>query len=248
MPFGAFCSTCECAEASCENCVTPSKCANCVSCCCSQAHKTWRLDRIRQGVRLEYFSLGWMTIEVIGSIGIGLLSGSFALLAFGSDSLVEILSGFATTLHLKNDSAGSGDFGEKTEKVTKFLLVALIPVLGGGALYSYFTGLRPESSLLGVTVACGAVIIMPILWIQKKRIGRETNCVPLSMDAIQSATCFLMSLALLGGLLVNYVFGIGWVDYLATAVILAFVVKESAEAFREPNTGLSTAESHGTTM
>jgi divalent metal cation (Fe/Co/Zn/Cd) transporter len=72
-----------------------------------------------------------------------------------------------------------------------------------------------------------------MLWIQKRRIGRETNCAPLSIDAIESATCFLMALALLGSLLVNYLFKIWWIDYLATAVILAFVGKESLEAFRE---------------
>ena len=102
-----------------------------------------------------------------------------------------------------------------------------------GATYSYFVGIRPESSLLGIGVAVGAVLIMPVLWIQKRRIGRETNCVPLSVDAIESATCFLMSLALLGGLLLNYLFKIGWVDYLTTAIILGFVGKESLEAFRE---------------
>jgi len=74
---------------------------------------------------------------------------------------------------------------------------------------------------------------MPILWIQKRMIGRETNCVHLSIDAIESATCFLLALALLGGLLVNYLFRIGWIDYLATVIILAFVGKESLEAIRE---------------
>ena len=54
-----------------------------------------------------------------------LLSGSFALLAFGGDSLVEILSGFAATLHLRGDPAGSIELGEKTERVTMLLLVAL---------------------------------------------------------------------------------------------------------------------------
>jgi divalent metal cation (Fe/Co/Zn/Cd) transporter len=42
-----------------------------------------------------------------------------------------------------------------------------------------------------------------------------------------------MALALLGSLLVNYFFKIGWIDYLATAIILAFVGKESLEAFRK---------------
>jgi len=174
-----------------------------------------------------------MAVEVIGSIGVGLLSSSFALIAFGSDSIVELISGFAVLIHLTGDSGGSIDLGEKTEKLTKFLLVSLIPVIGVGAAYSYFVGVRPGSSLFGIAVAVGAVLIMPILWIQKRRIGRETNCVPLSVDAIESATCFLMSLALLGGLLVNYLFKVGWVDYLATAIILAFVGRESLEAFRE---------------
>lgn len=190
------------------------------------------MERISRGVRLEYFSLGWMVVEVVGSIGIGLLSGSLALLAFGGDSLVEIVSGLAVTFHLRRDSSGASGLDRRTERLTKLLLVALIPTIGGCAVYSYLTGLKPEPSLLGVAVALGAVIIMPVLWIQKKRIGRETNCAPLSMDAVQSAACFLMSLALLGGLLINYLFGIGWADYAATAVILAFVAEESMEAFR----------------
>jgi len=219
----------------------PSKCASCASCCCSPTHTTWRMERISQGVRLEYFSLGWMAIEVVGSIGIGLLSGSLALLAFGGDSLIEIMSGLAVTLHLRRESSGSSGLGERTERLTKFLLVALMPIIGGGAVYSYLAGFKPESSLLGIVVALGAVIIMPVFWIQKKRIGRETNCAPLSMDAVQSATCFLMSLALLGGLLINYLFGIGWVDYVAAAVILVFVARESVEAFRGLNAVLSTS-------
>jgi divalent metal cation (Fe/Co/Zn/Cd) transporter len=162
-----------------------------------------------------------MTVEVVGAIGIGLLSSSLALIAFGSDSLVELISGFAVLNHLKGDSLGSSDRGERTEKLTKLLLVALIPVIGLSAIYSYLEGIRPEPSLIGVAVALGAVLIMPIL------------CVPLSIDAVESATCFLMSLALLGSLLVNYLFKIGWIDYLATAMILAFVGKESIEAFRE---------------
>ena len=233
MQYGSTCTICKCAAESCESCLSPSECANCVSCCCSPTHISWRLGRIHLGIMVEYLSLGWMALEVIGSIGIGLLSSSVALIAFGSDSLVELISGFAVLNHLKGDSGGSSDRGERTEKLTKLLLVALIPVIGLSTVYSYLVGMRPESSLLGIAVAIGAVLIMPILWIQKRRIGRETNCVPLSIDAIESATCFLMALALLGGLLVNYLFKIGWIDYLATAIILAFVGKESVEAFRE---------------
>jgi len=232
MQSAAACTTCNCEAESCEPCVNPNVCANCVSCCCAETHLSWRRGRIHQGVLVEFVSLGWMTVEVIGSIGIGLLSGSLALIAFGSDSLVEMISGLMVLLHLKS-CRSSSNLGELTEKITKLLLVALIPIIAAGAVYSYVMGLRPESSPLGIGVAIGAVIIMPVLWVQKKRIGRETNCVPLSIDAVESVTCFLMALTLLGGLLVNYFLRISWVDYVATAIILAFVTKESIEAFHE---------------
>lgn len=74
---------------------------------------------------------------------------------------------------------------------------------------------------------------MPILWAEKKRIGKDANCLPLSIDAVESATCFFMSLALLGGLLVNYFLDLPWIDYVATAIILAFVAREAAESLRE---------------
>lgn len=181
---------------------------------------------------MEYVSLGWMTVEVIGSIGIGLLSGSLALIAFGSDSLVEMASGLMVIMHMKS-CRSSSDLRELTEKITKLLLVALIPIIAAGAVYSYVMGFKPESSPWGIGVAIGAVVIMPVLWVQKKTIGRETNCASLSIDAVESVTCFLMALTLLGGLLINYFFRISWIDYVATAVILGFVAKESIEAFRE---------------
>ena len=232
MQSATACTVCNCQAESCEPCVNSDECANCLSCCCGETHLSWRRRRIHQGLLVEYVSLGWMTVEVIGSIGFGLLSGSLALIAFGSDSLVEMISGVMVITHMKS-CRSSSDLGELTEKITKLLLVALIPIIAAGAVYSYIMRLRPESSPLGIGVAIGAVVIMPILWVQKKTIGRETNCTPLSIDAIESVTCFLMALTLLASLLVNYFFRISWIDYVATTVILAFVAKESIEAFRE---------------
>lgn len=174
-----------------------------------------------------------MVVEVAGSIGIGLLSGSLALLAFGGDSVVELLSAFVVFGHLRGDVTGSAGAGRRTALTTTLLLLALVPTIGLGAVYSYASGLRPEGSLIGVAVAAGAVVIMPYLWLEKRKIGRETKCLPLSVDAVESATCFFMSLALLAGLLAEYFFGLWWADYLATAVILVFVTREGIESYRE---------------
>jgi len=177
-----------------------------------------------------------MTVEVLGSIGFGVVAGSFALLAFGGDSLIELISGIAVLTNLRKDSSsntGNGMYGKRTEQFTSALLFALIPVIGLGMVYSYFSGLKPEGSVLGIAIAIGAVIVMPYLYVEKKKIGRETRSLPLSIDAIESVTCIFMAVALLGGLLAEYFLGIWWADYLATGVILAFVAKEAVESYGE---------------
>ncbi len=178
-----------------------------------------------------------MSIEVVASIVAGLMVGkSFALLAFGGDSMIELISAYAVLSFLRN--LNKGEFASKTEskrteKIATVLLILLIPIIAGGAISSFVLGITPEASPLGIAVALGAVIIMPVLWIQKKRIGREGIILPLSIDATESATCFLMSIALLGGLLLNYFLHIVWADYVATAIILGFVALEVRESLHD---------------
>jgi len=237
MSIGALptssCTSCGCDESSCAPCKNQTECSNCSSCCCSASHSAWRKTSAAMGIRLEYLGSAWMTVEAVASIGFGLVAGSLALLAFGGDSVIELISGFVVLAHLRNDASGSELEGRRAEQLTSALLFALIPVIGLGALYSYTTGLRPEASPFGILVALGAVVIMPYLYVRKKRIGEETRCLPLKVDAIESVTCFFMAAVLLGGLLAEYLFGLWWVDYLATGVILVFVAREAMESYRE---------------
>ena len=207
-----------------------------MECCCERAHIQWHKDQVRKGIFLEYFSFGWMTVEVVASIVAGVIIGkSMALLAFGGDSVIELISAYAVLGFMGNlskDVAAEVE-SERTEKFALSLLVLLVPVIAGGAAYSYFSDVKPEASLLGIAVAFGAVVIMPILWIQKRKIGREADVVPLRIDAAESATCFFMSLALLGGLVINYFLHLILADYVATAVILGFVVLEIKESLEE---------------
>ncbi len=172
-----------------------------------------------------------MAVEVVGSIG--LAAESFALLAFGGDSLVELLSGLVVLNHLRAGAGRVETHNRRTELLTTGLLAALIPVIGLGAVYSYSIGLRPEGSPYGIAIAVGAVVIMPYLWYEKKSIGLETGCLPLSIDALESVTCVFMSVALLGGLLAESFLGLWWADYLATAFILVFVAREVLESVHE---------------
>ncbi len=174
-----------------------------------------------------------MSVEVIGALLAGVFAGSLALLAFGADSFVELLSSTVVLNHLRSDVEGSESRGWKTSRFTNALLFSLVPVIGITTVYSFFSGVRPEASPLGIAIALGAFVIMPYLWLEKRRIGEETRCLPLSIDAFASATCFLMSIALLGGLLAEFLLGYWWADYVATAIIVAFIGKEALESLHE---------------
>jgi divalent metal cation (Fe/Co/Zn/Cd) transporter len=190
---------------------------------------------LRRGLTIEYISFVWMVIECLVAISAGLMASSLALLAFGGDSVIELISSWAVLSYLRRmrtstrDNAGN----DRAEWITMILLFLLIPTIGFGMVYSFMAGIVPESSALGIGVAIAAVIGMPVLAIEKKRIGSAGNLLPLSIDAIESWTCFYMSLALLGGLLANYLWRIWWVDYVAAGVILVFVLREALEALEE---------------
>src|SRR3989442_13246499 len=97
------CELCACLPESCETCKLRSNCTNCISCCCTQTHVMWRQARIRRALFLEYFSVGWMGVEVLGSIIAGIIASSLSLIAFGSDSMIEMLSAFVVLRHLRSD-------------------------------------------------------------------------------------------------------------------------------------------------
>ncbi len=190
---------------------------------------------LRRGLTIEYISLVWMLIECSVALSAGLMASSLALLAFGGDSVIELISSWTVLSYLRRMKTSTRDIEENhsAERITTILLFLLIPTIGFGMIDSYLAGIVPETSVLGIGVAIAAVIGMPILAIEKKRIGTAGNLLPLSIDAIESWTCFYMSLALLVGLLMNYLWRVWWVDYVAAGVILIFVLREALEALEE---------------
>ena len=52
-----------------------------------------RASLVRRGRRLEYFTIGYNSLEGLIAVAAGLIAGSIALVGFGFDSLIEVTSG-----------------------------------------------------------------------------------------------------------------------------------------------------------
>jgi hypothetical protein len=63
-----------------------------------------REDQIKQGHRLEYFTIFYNCLEGIISIIAGLIAGSVSLIGFGPDSAIEVTSGAALLWCLNYDA------------------------------------------------------------------------------------------------------------------------------------------------
>ena len=154
------------------------------------------------------------------------------LLAFGSDSLVEL---FSATVVVLQFVPGIALPERKAGRAAAMLLFVLAGVVTVTAVASLALRLRPETSLLGIAVAVAALIGMPVLATLKRREARRSGNIALAADAVQSATCAYLALLTLVGLAVNYAVHLPYVDSIAALACVPLLVKEGRAAWRGNN-------------
>jgi divalent metal cation (Fe/Co/Zn/Cd) transporter len=178
---------------------------------------------------LQVVTLAWMLIECGASLYAAAAARSPAMLAFGSDSLVELLS---ATLVLVQFSSPKTISERNAGRISGALLFVLAFVVVLTALLSLLLHVRPETSHLGLLVTIAALVAMPILAALKRREARRTKNVALAADAVQSATCAYLALVTLTGLTVNAAFHIPWIDSLAALVAVPILLLEGRSAWQ----------------
>jgi divalent metal cation (Fe/Co/Zn/Cd) transporter len=152
-----------------------------------------------------------------------------ALLAFGADTSVELLSAIVVLLQFTSIVKVST---ERTARLAGILLLILAKIVAMISLSAMFFKLEPNTSKLGVGVTLAALAIMPILTCAKRKQANQTGNRALAADAVQSATCaYLAGLTLLG-LTLNATLHIRWVDPLAALAAIPIIVIEARRAFR----------------
>jgi divalent metal cation (Fe/Co/Zn/Cd) transporter len=187
--------------------------------------------------RLAWGGNAWHLIEFAVALGAGIAAGSVALIGFGADSLIELLSG---TVIVWLFTAGRGD-STRAERAAQRLLAAsyflLAAYIVAGSLDDLVGGRRPETSWLGVGLAALTAPTMPLLARAKRRVGRQLGSAATVAEAEQNQICAYLSIALLAGLLANALAGWWWADPGAALVIAALAAYEGRRAWRGENCG-----------
>ena len=195
---------------------------------------TDRQVQVRRGRLLEYFTIGYNSLEGVIAIGAGIVAGSIALVGFGFDSVIEVISGFALLWRLYGDADESRR--ERLEQralrivgLSFFLLAAYVTF---DAVTSLVRREAPEESMVGIALAGVSLIVMPLLVRAKRRVARVLGSAAMNADAMQTQICTYLSAILLGGLVLNAALGWWWADSLAALVMVPILVKEGWDAIR----------------
>jgi divalent metal cation (Fe/Co/Zn/Cd) transporter len=170
-----------------------------------------------------------MSVELGVSAYAAVTARSPAMLAFGSDSLVELLSAVVVLLQWAPKMPISE---RKAHRAAAVLLFALAFVVGLIALGSLLLRLRPETSRAGIGITIAALIAMPVLATLKRREARRSGNAALAADAVQSATCAYIALITLAGLALNASFHIPWFDSFAALLAIPILIKEGKSAWK----------------
>jgi divalent metal cation (Fe/Co/Zn/Cd) transporter len=169
-----------------------------------------------------------MLVECGLSLYAAAAARSPAMLAFGSDSFVELLSAGVVLLPFLPHVP----FPNGTPLVLPgALLFALALIVCVMAIGSLALRLRPETSRLGIGITVAALIVMPILARLKRREARRSNNAALAADAVQSAACAYLALIALTGLTISALFHIAWFNSLAALAAIPLLLKEGRAAW-----------------
>jgi divalent metal cation (Fe/Co/Zn/Cd) transporter len=189
---------------------------------------------VRRGVRLEWFTIIYNSLEGLIALAAGFLSGSIALVGFGFDSAIEVTSGAALLWRLRGDA--SERTRERHEAVALrivgvcFLVLALY--VSYDALQSLVSHEAPRRSLPGIVLAVASLMVMPLLALAKRRVAGQIASAALTADARQTQLCTYLSGILLLGLVLNASLGWWWADPVAALAMVPIIANEGWAAVR----------------
>jgi divalent metal cation (Fe/Co/Zn/Cd) transporter len=183
----------------------------------------------RRILSLQWVTLCWMLVECSVALTAAWKARSVSLLAFGSDSFVEVISAVVVLLQFSRSFRMSQTHAAKLCGTLLYGLATVVSLIAVGGLYFHVSA---DTSRLGIGITAGALILMPFLAKMKRDAADRTGNKALRADAVQSATCAYLAAITLTGLLIRAAFGIHWLDSIAALAAVPILIIEARRARR----------------
>ena len=195
----------------------------------SSENKTIPPEVLQRVIWIQNLTIIWMSVEAVVSLGAAWRARSPALLAFGGDSGVELLSA-AVVFWRFNSTSHRAYAEERASKIAGGLLFFLAAFVVTASVLTLLGHIIARPSAIGIALLVLAAMIMPWLAAQKRQLSTTTFSAALKADAAESAVCGYLALIALAGLVANAFWRVGWADPVAALALLPLIVREGWEA------------------
>lgn len=190
-----------------------------------------RRDVLRRRVRwIVAATIAYNVVEAGVAIAAGTVASSGALVAFGLDSTIEVLSAAAVAWQFTRRDPDRWE--RDTLRVIAIAFFALAVYVTATSVLTLVLRVEAEHSAVGIALTALSVVVMPVLSLAERRAGRELGSATAVADSKQTLICAYLSAAVLGGLVLNSLLGWWWADAVAGIVIAVFAVREGREAWQ----------------
>ena len=189
-------------------------------------------DVSRRVLQLQVFTIVWMTVEAVVSLGTAWSSHSPALFAFGGDSLIELLSAAVVFWRFRFELNEA-----RAARIAGVLLFALAGLVMLTSVLNLLGHREAQRTLVGIGILLSAAVVMPWLASRKRHLAAIASSAALQADAAESALCGYMAWIALAGLLINAIWAKSWADPVAALALVPLIVTEGREAVRSSRLG-----------
>ncbi|KRF42401.1 hypothetical protein ASH01_16300 [Terrabacter sp. Soil811] len=189
-----------------------------------------RAALVRRARLLAAASVAYNVAEAVVAITSGRVADSTALVGFGLDSTVEVMSGLVILWQFGHPVPEEREhLARRLIAASFFALAAYVTVESVRAVVARE---QPDTSVVGIALAALSLAVMPLLSRWQRRTGRELGSGAVVADGTQTLLCTYLSGVLLVGLLANALLGWWWLDPVAALVIAAVAVREGRSNWR----------------
>ena len=182
-------------------------------------------------MRVFALTISWISIVYNGieggvSIGIGADVVSRALIVFGIQSLVEVLSAALVIYRFRKELQDNSPANLTLERRATLGIGILFILLTIGtwvaSIVALVTHAEPESSKASLIVSAGSLVFMIFIWLPKPWIALELNSSVMRGEAACSLACIYLTIVLFVGSLVYKLWHAGWWIDSVVAMLLGF--------------------------
>nr|WP_197061000.1 cation transporter [Microbacterium mangrovi] len=169
-------------------------------------------------------------VEAVVAIAAGSAASSGALIGFGLDSTIEVLSAAAVAWQFTRRDPERWE--KPTLRVIALAFFALALYVTVSSVSTLLGAIEVQHSPVGIVLTALSVVIMPFLSFAERHAGHELGSATAVADSKQTLICTYLSAAVLIGLLLNSLFSWSWADPIAGLVIAVFAIREGIEAWK----------------